>query len=598
MSEVSDRLTLQAPSRYNSLLFKLVQHNVRPSNNAPNNQWYSQGNEVVFNLGGSANEFILPETAMLTFVAKAFGSDTIPATGDAANYYTGASSTGLPRLDLGCPFFSLFEAKINGSKPIQVDVGEDQLRTYYNGTLACSPFGSVPDAYEVGTYNNRTTNGQFMVSKHNGQGALKYCGFRSDFSRISSFCGSYRRGAGDAGGAAMNGALTYRYPLALFTGLFSAENSGYIPVGMLSQQAASGIQLRFQLARGTSVVQEGSRSKSFLLAYGANMGDLDGVGATSRATDPYGIFTPTITYRSLLILDNELMQVMQAIFEGGVAEMVSFGGSNVPIYRNLMLKYPSHRIFDYIHRTGVASSYYDIPISQPSVRGIFLRMVPVVYANNAVSKAPDWYSTDFKSLVVRSLSFKVGSATYPLEPILNDSNSSLALADPGAIANAAANNALLRTQNVMDSGALMSAYDLEGKHIFSPFKEVSYASVYEDVGSENVQLGDGFYAPPNKSQTRELIHPFTMSLENSSSTLEVHEITRDALYGVRGLDLRGISNIRLELTIGHSRASGTPHTTNFTPPESDVRVVLGVVYDSVMSIKRGAIDTSAEYALF
>lgn len=70
MSEVSDRLTLQAPGRYSSTLFKLVQHSCRPSNAAPNNQYYGQGNSLVFNLGGSANEFVIGETAYLTFVAE------------------------------------------------------------------------------------------------------------------------------------------------------------------------------------------------------------------------------------------------------------------------------------------------------------------------------------------------------------------------------------------------------------------------------------------------------------------------------------------------------------------------------------------------
>jgi hypothetical protein len=482
----------------------------------------------------------------------------------------------------------------------------DICKAYYNGCLACSPFGSIPDPLEIGTDDaSNLATGLYDVLSHNGQGALKLCGFRSNNERLHSFSGVYRAAAGDEGGEFLNGGLPYRYPLALFTGLFSADCSGYVPVGMMAQQASSGIQLRWQLAQGVDVVEEGSRRKSILLACDGlnNIAVPDGVGADVRKSDPFGIYSPTITYRSLLILDQELMQTMQAIFEGQVAEMVTFGGSNVPIYRNLMLKYPSHRVFDYIHRSGVPSSYYSIPIAEPSVRGIFVRFVRT---GTTVNTTVDWDADGRggKGLIVRSMVFKIGSSTYPLEAIRNESATSLALIAPTNLtnlANFAFNNQAIRDQNVLDSSALMSAYDLEGKHIFSPFREVSYASTYEDLGSHDISLGLYDYeratigAFTTRRQTRTRIHPFTMSLENSSSTLETHELTRDALFGCRGLDLRGISDIRFEVTLGQA---GGDDDRSVVAPTSDVRVVLGVMYDSVMQISRGSINTEAQYSLF
>lgn len=585
MSDTPQKTTLEPPKVTSSRLFSVQSQSVAPVNN-PQKAYYEQNDSLVFQIGGNSAEFMVGDSAMLSFCGKVFGK----ANWDIGTAWDGTSTNGLPRFDYGCGFFQSCQVSLDNSNVVTSDNGSDNCRTFYNSKLACSPYTPVTNVMDVGELDGAPGQGMHRITSKDC-GLLKMSGFASDAVRIQSFCGPYRANTNAPpytpvnpdGRKWLNGALPYRFPMSMWAGVFDSRSSAWVPLGMLSQQSANAITCRFKLAPGTDCTVSGYGGQS--IALGGTIPT--SVGQEMDPVTPYGIFSPKITYKSVTIHSQLILDYLQLAFMGEAGVDVPFGDAFAHIPRHLLIKTPSHQIHSWVHPAGARRSTFNIPASMVSLNGMILRFVktPSQITSASFSKAVDYNSAESRPLVV-GVSFKIGSKTYPLQEIRSDGgdvpDASLDVTQPSALTD------LLRNQMTSDSEAELSVYSLESRGIFSPYREYGFASVLEDGWSSSASQCSTVWP---LLRERNQIKPYSFSLENRSSSLDVQTHVNDGATAMAGLDTRGLSlSVTVDLQMPSSVGS-------LLPPSDAVTCVLGLAYDNIISIKSGKIDVSAEYAL-
>ena len=666
MSKLPERLMFLHPGMYSSEAFR-VKHVITKVSNPPSKKYFTHGDLMMFNLGAAPNQFVIPETAFLCFSAKV-SANTLPASEVADPWadpiavggYSGRTPFGLPRIDYGVPFFDQINADIDSSKNIVNINGAALCRAVLNGRIASASMTMVPDVLDT-----VKDVGLQPIDCYNSTGPASLCGFTSNSTRVRAYSGIYRGPTNtptyNARFGYTNGANNYKIPLSLIHGLLDAYASSWLPLGMLSQSSASGLTLKFRIAKKEDVLIDSKVAKSILPGTGFYMGNLvqgenqmsvDGKtrtvafdpsalppsvapfannstvymydptanGAPGAAADfedltaattyvknllrylqernvsefyPDGrgatvdgafaaLFEPVIVYRVVEILDENLLNLLRASFNGQNVESVELAGQVINVPKLLNIKYRGYNYTQQIYPTGVSNMVWNIPMTQPSFRGLMIRFAP--QADEGTAK--DSTKSADPDVVITKFQVKIGTAVYPLTPIESVNISGFTNPAPASSADirAVQDNFLSSADTV--AYAHLAGLQEDARALFSPWYDTEGSDNIEDFTFNEV-LTVGSTDAKDRSGLMSRIKPLMITFDNHTN-YEKEKLDNAAT----GVDMRGIGSYTIELSL---REPGSNSLSLTTKPYN---VFIVDCYDAVMSVKRNAVDSEYQFALF
>lgn len=669
MSKIPERAMFLHPSLYSSDKFRVKHMIAKPTAQPGVRKYFTHGDLISFNLGAAPNEFVIPETAYLCFSTKVtantiIGADDINPVTSASGGYKQLTPYGLPRVDYGVPFFDQINADLDSSRNIVNMNGAALCRSVLNGRVACSSMTTSPDVLDT-----IVGRGLLPIDCHNSTGPASLCGFLSNTQRVKAYSGLYRNNVVDLVNNAesysakftyTNGSNNYKIPLSLVTGLLDANASSWLPLGMLSQSSASGLSLKFRIAKKEDVLVDSKPAKSIIPDTGftfANLVKTTGAGDKSEVTglvrsvayngvldanaqdvfmylptadglphDPLvlapfadaaaasaycenlvkylqqrkvldfkpdgrgaaldgsfvAIFEPVIVYRVIEILDETLVNLLRASFNGQNVETIEMAGQVVNIPKLLNIKYRGFTYTQQLYPALASNMVYNITCTEPSFRGIMIRFSK--QADEGVTKE-DSKSPDPAVLVTRFL-VRIGSSVYPLTPIEQVNNGSIPLAitpqNAGQIP--AVQTEFLNSADTI-AYAQLAGLQEDARSLFSPWHDVEGADNVEDVTfAHPFTIGDQAFKDREGLTNR--IRPLMITFDNHT-TYEKEKLDN----GATGIDMRGIGSYNIELSL---RTAGA---NVMATPADNYNVFITHCYDAVLSVKRNSVDPEYQFAL-
>jgi hypothetical protein len=295
-----------------------------------------------------------------------------------------------------------------------------------------------------------------------------------------------------------------------------------------------------------------------------------------------------ITYRVVEILDQSLLASLQAVFNGLVGEEILLDGAMQSIPRLLTIGYDNWQVYQYVHSAKRRTSFLDMSITEPSVKGLMVRFT------TSPSNAAESKSFEDQSLIVDSIQIKVGSQVYPLTPVREQLTEYVA--KPAAATNFDQtvwnnlNQALRNTASTSTASAQLSGWAIEAKQLFSPFADFGYANSMDRGYLVGAQAGQQFPGDP-EAENYKSMRPLIFSFENRS---QLEDLRGQDPLAASGIDLRGVGNIRVDISLLKKRSP----TTALVAPTDDVNVTVALLYDSVLRVARNVLDPVYEYTMF
>lgn len=663
MSKIPERAMFLHPSLYSSDKFRVKHVIAKPTAQPGVRKYFTHGDLMVFNLGAAPNEFVIPETAYLCFSTKVtantiIGSEDQSPWPTAKGGYNQRTPYGLPRIDYGLPFFDQINVDLDSSRNIVNLSGAALCRSVLNGRIACSSMTTSPDVLD--TIKGR---GLLPIDCHNSTGPASLCGFISNTQRVKAYSGLYRNNVRDDANNYLsrfgntNGSNNYKIPLSCVTGLLDACASSWLPLGMLSQSSASGLSLKFRIAKkedvlvdskiASSIIPEEGFTFTYLVKKENDYSEIDGTkrtvayihstntandqnvfmypptangapgvaaefenfaGATAwcnallsyvqerkisdfkpdgRGADLSGsfcaIFEPVIVYRVVEILDETLLNLLRASFNGQNVETIEMAGQMVNIPKLLNIKYRGFNFTQQLYPAKASNMVWNITNTEPSFRGIMIRFS--VQTDEGVtkdeSKSPD------PPVVVTKFQVKIGSAVYPLTPIEQSNNGSI----PSVIAPANAGDIPAIQSDFLSSAdtvayAHMAGLQEDARALFSPWFDTESSDNIEDVTfAHPFTVGNQSYKDMSGLQNK--IRPLLLTFDNHTN-YEKEKLDN----GATGVDMRGIGSYTVELSLRETGANA------LALPAQNYNVFIGDCYDAVLSVKRNAVDPAYQFAVF
>lgn len=593
MSKIPPKHTFPQVGLYSPALFRVRQVQVTPSTSSTA-AFYGQNQVIEFNIGGGSNSFVLPESAFLSYELKVHPNDAaVPGTGSASE---AGSVFNLPRPHFGYGHWQEVDVKLDRTRSVFNASGAQLIRDYMNGRLVCAPYPLVQDVSDLTTPLAATQGGNGLrdVTRTNGHGPTAMCGFLSNAVRIRAFAGVYRTNpAAEVDPVnpptadkfrVMNGGLLYRVPLSLFCGLFGPGVSASLPIGLMSQSSESGIQLRLRCAQNADVIQAPLGGPEVTSTLRGTTAVTDNPGVTGDAS--YGIYSPVITYREVQILDQGFLAGLQAIFNGEISEDIMVGGQMLSTPRLLTISYPRFDLYQYVHASGQRNSFLNISSTEPSVKGIMIRLTrPLAAAASNAVEAP--------TIKITSLQIEVGNQVYPLVPVIEQlSGNFVPLASPVGIAAYQATCSSIRDSASTDVvGAQLASWFIDGKSHFSPFPD--YGSSWSNSGDlwgyQNSLIQSGEQGLRDTLDNVQSIRPIIFSFSNESMLSDVR--SQDHLVA-SGIDMRGVGNMTIRLSLQEKDAGVLVN------PTASVNVTVALVSDEVLKVARNILDPNYAYTMF
>ena len=656
MSKIPERIMFLHPGIYSSDKFRVKHIILKPSNLPSSKNYYTSGDSITWNIGGAPNQFIVPESAHLCFQACVSPTDVIDALkadphSTAGGGYAGYTPYGLPRIDYGLPFFDQINVTLDSSRNIVNINGASLCKAYLNGRIACSATSFTVEPTDFIDGDCGIASGD----KCSASGPACGCGFLSNTRRVLGYSGMYRNrtkaGADNANDntrfGIASGAVNYKVPLSLFTGLLDPYASSYLPIGMLAQSSASGVSLQLRLTSKENCIVDSKTAKSLnpvvwwndgkkhglirtantqtapdgtLSNVAYNPGDAitaatyyavpaafanadeahaemerfytylndaptsmpitDGVGA-KVASCFFSIFEPVLVYKVVEVLDENLLNLMRASFNGQNVENIELGGQMLSVPRLLNIKYRSFNLNQRLLPTGVTSVTFNISCTEPSLVANMIRIAPQSDEGLASSETK---AIEPANVFITKYQVKIGNSVYPLTPVETVRRSKPPTV-PNGLDIPGTTTELLKA---FTAGAenQMSAIQEDARQIFSPWYDVDNSDNLEDLTMSNTPalipavlstVGKGFRQ----------IKPKMISFQNHSS-YEHERLDNSAT----GIDMRGIGSYNLELEIWEES------TGELKPPTVNYNVFIVDAVDAILSVKRNAVDPSYQYAVY
>lgn len=571
----------------------------------------------------------------------------------ASGGYKGDTPFGLPRPDFGLPFWDQVNINVDSSRNLVNMNGAALCRSVLNGRLACASMSMNPDFNDVTTDHdllpidcyNSTGPASLCGFVSNSARVNSWSGpFRNEQNTATY---AERFGVN-------NGSLNYKVPLSLFTGLLDSYASSWLPLGMLSQSSASGLSIQVRWAKKEDVLVNSAPksgikpSRGPQIAYPviksentqANDGTVrnsaytnadtantvskffpdidpaadeagirtyvalltkylkeraavevypDGRGADLTGSE-YAIFEPVIVYRVVEILDENLLNLLRASFNGQNVENIELvPGQVISIPKLLNIKYRGYNYTSQVYPAGMSSVSFTIPMTEPSFRGVMIRLA----AQEDEGVARDYSKSPDPGAVITKFQIKIGTAVYPLTPIEQVNNGSLlseALVqvpplDPGKITISDLTQSYL---NSSDSAAYAQLAGLQedARALFSPWYDVDTSDNMEEFSFLQVALAGNLHRKDKDGLIKRL-RPLIITFDNHTN-YEKEKLDNAAT----GIDMRGIGSYTLELSLRELDAAALKNTVK------NYNVFITDCYDAVMSVKRNAIDPNYQFAIY
>lgn len=655
MSKIPERIMFLHPGIYSSDKFRVKHVILKPANLPSSQNYYTSGDSITWNLGGAPNQFIVPESAHLCFQACVSPTDVIDALKasphtSAGGGYAGYTPYGLPRIDYGLPFFDQINVTLDSSRNIVNINGASLCKAYLNGRIGCcaTSFTVEPSDFLDSDY------GIASVDKCSASGPASGCGFLSNTRRVLGYSGMYRnRTIAGADGNNDNtrfgvgsGAVNYKVPLSLFTGLLDPYASSYLPIGMLAQSSASGLSLQLRLtskenclvdskvatslnpkvwnngagAHGlmrtanTQSAPDGVLSDSIFasgnsvdsnkyfapIANGADAPTIvthlqlleeylnktptsvkitDGLGA-KLASCFFAVLEPVLVYKVVEVLDENLLNLMRASFNGQNVENIELGGQMLSVPRLLNIKYRSFNLNQRLLPAGVTSVTFNISCTEPSLVANMIRIAPQSDEGATTSETK---AVEPANVFITKYQVKIGNSVYPLTPVETVRRSKPPTANGLDITGVSKESLKAFTAGAENQ---ISAIQEDARQIFSPWYDVDNSDNIEDLTMSSAPtLIPAVMSDASKSFRQ--IKPKMISFQNHSS-YEHERLDNSAT----GIDMRGIGSYNLELEIWEEA------TGELKPPTVNYNVFIVDAVDAILSVKRNAVDPSYQYAVF
>ncbi len=565
MSKIAERAMFLHPSIYSSDKFKIKQNILDPSTTPTSSGYYKAGETIQFNIGGSPNEFIIPESAYLVFMGRVTGESVPTADGPAENKFNAYS---VPKFDYGIPFFDQVNVTLDSSRNIANYNGAGECRTIFNGRVACTSESMYRDIYDVETSDNLGIAQK--MNQYTATGPASLCGFVSESQRSLSYAGPLKQ---DTAVVNFAGGVNYRIPLSLFHGVFDAQSSAWIPIGMMAQSSASGITLSCRLADKNDVLQDSSATATLRVAAA------EAKTAQKVANCFYGIFNPSIVYRSIEILDTNILGALRASFNGQNAEAIELGGQVLNIPKLLNIKYRGFTAHKRVYNSNASSATYTLSSTEPSLRGMMLRIASI---NATAPPAPESRAID-PQLLIKRFQVRIGNTVYPLKPVeqiqssdFNNSTADVAVASQNAMKASGTN-----------ADAILAGLQEDSTHLFAPWMGDSEDNMQSFSYYFTVKAGKTIYGNPQS--INQLIKPVLVSFDNLSSYEKDRTTDRPTATGI---DMRGIGSMQVDLSLQEIE------NNNQQNPSSQYDIHFLLLHDGVLSVKRGAIDPEYQYSIY
>jgi len=651
MSKIPERMMFLHPGIYSSDKFRVKHIILRPSNPPSSKNYYTSGDSITWNIGGAPNQFIVPESAHLCFQSCVSPNDIV-GKGDqdpwvsANGGYRGWTPYGLPRVDYGLPFFDQINITLDSSRNIVNINGASLCKAYLNGRIACGASSFIVDPTD---YVDGDT-GLPSSDKCTSTGPASLCGFLSNTRRVLGYNGMYRNGMNTATAndrlTVASGAISYKVPLSLFTGLLDPYASSYLPIGMMAQSSASGVSIQLRLttkenclvgsAVATSVnpsvwhnttgqyglmreangvrAPDGTLSTTdyvtgsgvdgtkFFLPPAADFADLAAATAEVKRLESYLTRTPTsvpqpdgrgalladcffallepiLIYKVVEVLDEQLLNLMRASFNGQNVENVELGGQVMSIPRLLNIKYRSFNLNQRLIPTGVSSISFNISCTEPSLVANMLRLAPQEDEGKSSDRSK---ATEPANLFITRYQVKIGNSVYPLTPVETTRRSKFITANSADIVG---HSTQMLQSFTSGASTQIAAIQEDARQIFSPWYDVDNADNFEDLSLSVMRATVNPVMPVLSGFNQ--IKPLMISFQNHSN-YEHERLDNSAT----GIDMRGIGSYNLELEIWEESGAG------LVPPSKNYNLFIADACDAILSVKRNAIDPAYQYAVY
>ena len=519
-------------------------------------------------------------------------------------------------------------------------------RSVLNGRLACGSMAINPDHNDIvqdadlqaiDCYNS-TGPASLCGFISNSRRVSGFCGtFRNELNT-----GTYNDRFG-----ANNGSLNYKVPLSLFTGLLDAYASSWLPLGMLSQSSASGLSIQVRWAKKedvlvNSAVKSGMRAgrgpnigsqllkiqneKSYggivrnsAYTAGDNAGDEtkyfpdlapggdaaaitsyvqlmtkylkerpaveiypDGRGADLSGSF-YSVFEPVIIYRVVEILDENLLNLLRASFNGQNVENIEMAGQMISIPKLLNIRYRAYNYTQQVYPSGMSSISMTIPMTEPSFRGVMVRLA--IQEDEGTSR--NYSKSSDPGVVVTKFQLKIGTAVYPLTPIEQVNNGTiLAVNTATNAANlAAVNDSYLNSSDTV-AYAQLAGLQEDASALFSPWYDIESADNIKEFSFTQTP-STGALVRQDRNGLINRIRPLIITFDNHTN-YEKEKLDNAAT----GIDMRGIGSYTIELALREPGAYAQSNTTK------NYNVFITDCIDSVLSVKRNSINPQYEFAIY
>lgn len=652
MSKIPERIMFLHPGIYSSDKFRVKHIILKPSNPPSSKNYYTSGDSITWNMGGAPNQFIVPESAHLCFQSCVCPT-SIVGMGDqdpwplasASGGFIGSAPYGLPRVDYGLPFFDQINVTLDSSRNLVNINGASLCKAYLNGRIACGASSFIVDP-------NDFVDGDGVLAssdKCTATGPASLCGFLSNTRRIIGYNGMYRNRVNSATVndrlSVASGAVNYKVPLSLFTGLLDPYASSYLPIGMMAQSSASGVTFQLRLTAkenclvdsmavqslnpkswqnpthgimrdtlnelapdGTAATveyvtgavvssntlftppavdfpdlpaatAEVKRIESYLARVSTSIPVKDGLGAKIDGCF-FAMLEPVLIYKVVEVLDENLLNLMRASFNGQNVENIELGGQMMSVPRLLNIKYRSFNLNQRLIPSGVTSISFNISCTEPSLVANMIRLSPQEDEGKPANYSK---ATEPSNVFITRYQVKVGNSVYPLTPIETNRRDKWVIPDSTDILKHS--NSMLKA---FTAGATpqFAAIQEDARQNFSPWYDVDNADNFEDLSLAIARsTGDPALLESKKGFSQ--MRPHMISFQNHS-TYEHERLDNSAT----GIDMRGIGSYNLELEVYEEGATG------LVAPTKNYNLFITDLSDAILSVKRNAIDPCYQYAVY
>jgi hypothetical protein len=201
-------------------------------------------------------------------------------------------------------------------------------------------------------------------------------------------------------------------------------------------------------------------------------------------------------------------------------------------------------------------------------------------------------ATEPNNLFITRYQVKIGNSVYPLTPIESSRRAGVSPPSAGDYADVTAHSKNMLKTFTGGSAPVVASIQEDARQNFSPWYDVDNADNYEDLSlavTRPLSILSG--ATPDSVYGFKQTRPQMISFQNHSS-YEHERLDNSAT----GIDMRGIGSYTLELEIWEEGVTG--HAYALVPPSKNYNLFITDVTDSILSVKRNAIDPSYQYAVY